>query len=118
MASAEPAKGRGVRQRLAMPGGEITLIDESYNANPASVGAALAVLGHAKPGKAGRRIAVLGDMLELGEHGPALHAGVFEAMDAAKVQHAFAWSAVPEAFTANSPPRGAPVTSNIRPRTP
>ena len=49
-----------------MPGGRALLIDESYNANPASMAAALALLGQAPIGQRGRRIAVLGDMLELG----------------------------------------------------
>jgi UDP-N-acetylmuramoyl-tripeptide--D-alanyl-D-alanine ligase len=61
--------GRGARRRLPFGGGEILLIDESYNASPAAVGAALETLGLAE----GRRIAVLGDMLELGAHGPAEH---------------------------------------------
>ena len=41
LATAQPAKGRGVRERLRIGGGELLLIDESYNANPASVRAAL-----------------------------------------------------------------------------
>ncbi len=90
LATAQPAKGRGVRERLQINGGELLVIDESYNANPASVGAALALLGASQPGKGGRRIAVLGDMLELGEEGPALHAGLFEPMDAAKVDVLYA----------------------------
>ena len=49
------------------PDGEATIIDESYNANPASMRAALALLGAAKPGPNGRRIAIIGDMLELGD---------------------------------------------------
>jgi len=56
-----------------MPGGKALLIDESYNANPASMRAALALLGHANVGPLGRRIAVLGDMLELGPRGADLH---------------------------------------------
>ena len=76
LATAEPAKGRGVREELATPDGSLLLIDESYNANPASMRAALAVLGAAATGKNGRRIAVLGDMLELGPAAPTLHAEI------------------------------------------
>jgi UDP-N-acetylmuramoyl-tripeptide--D-alanyl-D-alanine ligase len=68
-----PASGRGARVRLEAPGGPVLLIDESYNANPASMRAALALLGHAEIGPQGRRIAVLGDMLELGPAGADLH---------------------------------------------
>ena len=56
-----------------MPGGAALLIDESYNANPVSMRAALALLGQAQIGPRGRRIAVLGDMLELGSQADALH---------------------------------------------
>jgi len=90
LANAEPAKGRGMRQRLRVDGGEILLIDESYNANPASVRAALALLAQAKPGKGGRRIAVLGDMLELGEFGAALHGDLVQPVDEAQVDVLYA----------------------------
>ncbi|HUR44087.1 MAG TPA: UDP-N-acetylmuramoylalanyl-D-glutamyl-2,6-diaminopimelate--D-alanyl-D-alanine ligase [Aestuariivirga sp.] len=90
LAVVEPAKGRGVRQRLGAPGGDILLIDESYNANPASVRAALALLASAKPGYGGRRIAVLGDMLELGHHGPLLHGELAGPVDAAQVDALYA----------------------------
>ena len=63
----KPAAGRGVRASLRVPGGSALLIDESYNANPASMAAAIALLGQAPVGGQGRRIAVLGDMLELGQ---------------------------------------------------
>jgi UDP-N-acetylmuramoyl-tripeptide--D-alanyl-D-alanine ligase len=81
LAHLEPQKGRGVRFKLDAPDGAITVIDESYNANPASVRAALALLGQASPGRGGRRIAVLGDMLELGDEGPRLHAELAAAVD-------------------------------------
>ncbi len=80
-----PAPGRGGRYRLALPGGEALLIDESYNANPASMRAALASLAAARPGPGGRRLAVLGDMLELGEQAPRLHAALAAEAEAAKV---------------------------------
>ena len=69
-----PQKGRGERFSVATPDGSATIIDESYNANPASMRAALALLGAAKPGPNGRRIAVIGVMLELGADGAAMHA--------------------------------------------
>lgn len=74
--------GRGARHKIAIGAGSALLIDESYNANPASMAATLAVLG-ATP--ATRRIAVLGAMRELGPEGAALHAGLAEAVLAAKV---------------------------------
>lgn len=78
----EPATGRGARRTLHLANGDATLIDESYNANPASMAAALNVLGQAAVGPHGRRIAVLGDMLELGPTSPALHRGLNEAVKA------------------------------------
>jgi UDP-N-acetylmuramoyl-tripeptide--D-alanyl-D-alanine ligase len=78
----EPAVGRGARRALEVGNGEVTLIDESYNANPASMAAALNVLGSAAVGPQGRRIAVLGDMLELGPTAPALHRDLNEAIKA------------------------------------
>jgi UDP-N-acetylmuramoyl-tripeptide--D-alanyl-D-alanine ligase len=78
----EPAAGRGGRRALELANGEATLIDESYNANPASMAAALSVLGRAAIGPHGRRIAVLGDMLELGPTSAALHRGLIEAIKA------------------------------------
>ena len=72
-----PIAGRGARQKIALRGGEALLLDESYNASAASIRAALAVL---KLQPATRRIAVLGDMLELGEHEAAEHMGLVEAV--------------------------------------
>lgn len=74
LANVAAIKGRGQQRRLGGPGRHFVLIDDSYNANPASMRAALAVLGRVAPGPGGRRIAVLGDMLELGADAAALHA--------------------------------------------
>ena len=77
LADVAPAQGRGARETLQLdrdePTSHFVLIDESYNANPASMRAAIDLLGSAKPSGEGRRIAVLGDMLELGPGGPELH---------------------------------------------
>ncbi len=71
--------GRGLRRPIPVQGGTALLMDESYNASEASVRASLAVLA-AQPG---RRIAVFGDMLEMGEAGPAIHNGLADAVAAA-----------------------------------
>jgi UDP-N-acetylmuramoyl-tripeptide--D-alanyl-D-alanine ligase len=73
LAGFTPVAGRGLRRMIAVPGGTALLLDESYNGNGASMRAALAVL---KLQPAQRRIAVLGDMLELGDEGPAEHAAL------------------------------------------
>jgi UDP-N-acetylmuramoyl-tripeptide--D-alanyl-D-alanine ligase len=73
LANFVPAKGRGERIILAAKSGPFTLIDESYNANPVSMRAALELLGATLPGPGGRRIAALGDMLELGLEGADMH---------------------------------------------
>jgi UDP-N-acetylmuramoyl-tripeptide--D-alanyl-D-alanine ligase len=75
-------KGRGERVQLTHPGGAFTLVDESYNANPASMCAALALLGQIKPERNGRRIAVLGDMRELGEDAPKQHLRLLQPIEA------------------------------------
>ncbi|MEQ1943031.1 UDP-N-acetylmuramoylalanyl-D-glutamyl-2,6-diaminopimelate--D-alanyl-D-alanine ligase [Mesorhizobium sp. VNQ89] len=69
-------EGRGKRHVLRHPDGPVTLIDESYNANPASMKAAMSLLDATPVTGEGRRIAVLGDMLELGAHSQALHSGL------------------------------------------
>jgi UDP-N-acetylmuramoyl-tripeptide--D-alanyl-D-alanine ligase len=74
-------KGRGAR--LAVGG--VAVIDESYNANPASMAAALSLLAQGR----GRRIAVLGDMLEMGSDAPALHAGLRDAVAASQADLVF-----------------------------
>ncbi|MBC9209897.1 UDP-N-acetylmuramoyl-tripeptide--D-alanyl-D-alanine ligase [Roseomonas aerophila] len=73
LSSFRPGAGRGARVPFAVPGGEALLLDESYNGQPPAMRAALAVLGTQQ---AARRLAVLGDMRELGDFGPALHEGL------------------------------------------
>ena len=77
--------GRGARTLLDAPGGQILLVDETYNANPASMRAALATMGSIPREEFPRRVAVLGDMLELGEASADLHRALKEAIDAAGV---------------------------------
>lgn len=74
MATLSALQGRGKRYRLDRADGAIELIDESYNASPASMRAAIAVLAAITPKGKGRRIAVLGEMLELGDDTERLHA--------------------------------------------
>jgi UDP-N-acetylmuramoyl-tripeptide--D-alanyl-D-alanine ligase len=69
-AAAAPAAGRGVVHRVRWAAGEVTVIDDSYNSNPDALGKALAGAAQLP---AGRRVAVLGDMLELGPEGPRFH---------------------------------------------
>jgi UDP-N-acetylmuramoyl-tripeptide--D-alanyl-D-alanine ligase len=84
-----PQKGRGERFSVPTPDGPATIIDESYNANPASMRAALALLAATKPGPKGRRIAVIGDMLELGPKAAAMHAELAADLSANKVDLLF-----------------------------
>jgi UDP-N-acetylmuramoyl-tripeptide--D-alanyl-D-alanine ligase len=103
LAQLQPAQGRGVRATLRVPGGSALLIDESYNANPASMAAAIALLGQPPVGGQGRRIAVLGDMLELGPSGADLHRSLAAPLKDANVDLVFCsgplmrslWEALP-----------------------
>jgi UDP-N-acetylmuramoyl-tripeptide--D-alanyl-D-alanine ligase len=81
--------GRGRRHGIAVAGGTAELIDESYNASPASMRAAFAVLAAAEPGKGGRRIAALGDMLELGDDARDLHAALAQPLVDARIDLVF-----------------------------
>lgn len=74
--SFRPMRGRGQRHSVRLDDGDFTLIDESYNASPASMRAALEVLGAATRGPDGRTIAVLGDMLEIGDTAAEAHASL------------------------------------------
>ncbi|MBL4757839.1 MAG: UDP-N-acetylmuramoylalanyl-D-glutamyl-2,6-diaminopimelate--D-alanyl-D-alanine ligase [Rhizobiales bacterium] len=84
-----PPIGRGSRHEFQLGSETLTLIDESYNANPASMRAAILTLGQSDVTAGGRRIAVLGDMLELGEQSGALHAGLSEAIANAGIDLVF-----------------------------
>lgn len=103
LAKLQPAPGRGTRKTLAMPGGKALLIDDSYNANPASMRAAIALLGQAPVGARGRRIAILGDMLELGPKSRLLHRELSGPLEDAKIDLVFCsgpamaslWEALP-----------------------
>ncbi|HEY6870020.1 MAG TPA: UDP-N-acetylmuramoyl-tripeptide--D-alanyl-D-alanine ligase, partial [Novosphingobium sp.] len=85
LAELEGMKGRGARQQIPARGGEALLIDESYNANPASMAATLAQLGTTP---ARRRIAILGAMKELGAHGAQFHRDLAAPLAAAAVDFA------------------------------
>jgi UDP-N-acetylmuramoyl-tripeptide--D-alanyl-D-alanine ligase len=122
----KPASGRGVQIELELPGGSAFIIDDSYNANPASVGAALALLGQTPVGPHGRRIAVLGDMLELGSRGRALHRGLVADVNTNSIDLVFCcgplmralWQALPASrrggYAENSAALEAQVLAAIR----
>ncbi|MEZ5890279.1 MAG: UDP-N-acetylmuramoylalanyl-D-glutamyl-2,6-diaminopimelate--D-alanyl-D-alanine ligase [Xanthobacteraceae bacterium] len=126
LAQQTPAPGRGVRMPIEVQGGTALLIDESYNANPTSMRAALALLGDAPLGPRGRRIAVLGDMLELGSVGADLHRELATPIDAHAIDLVFCagplmaalWEALPAnrrgAYAATAEDLEAEVASALR----
>lgn len=87
-----PYKGRGVRERVPLDPGDaeqsLILLDDAYNANPTSMAAALEVLAATEAGK-GRRIAILGDMMELGPDAQALHAGLADLPAMARIDRVY-----------------------------
>jgi UDP-N-acetylmuramoyl-tripeptide--D-alanyl-D-alanine ligase len=101
LADLQAEAGRGRRHRL---GGDITLIDESYNANPASMKAAIDLLDRTEPARGGRRIAVLGDMLELGAHAERLHAGLADLIAPTKTDLVYLGGPEMTALAARLPP--------------
>jgi UDP-N-acetylmuramoyl-tripeptide--D-alanyl-D-alanine ligase len=123
-----PVKGRGVTFEVALPdGGSFRIVDETYNASPAAVKAVLTVFGMSAPGAGGRRLVALGDMLELGEAGPAEHAGLAPALAAAQADLVFTagpltrhlHDALPDAMrgahAADSEALAAAVAASVRP---
>ena len=88
-ATLAPAAGRGARRRIQLADGPFELIDDSYNANPTSMAAAFDVLGRARLSAQGRRIAALGDMLELGVHSADMHAGLAQPIREAGIHQVF-----------------------------
>ena len=104
-ATLAPLTGRGAREEIALPGGgHFGLIDDCYNANPSSLRAAVAVLGGSRPGDGGRRIAVLGDMLELGADGERLHAGLATPIADAGIDLVFTCGSLMAALAEALPP--------------
>ena len=89
LAEVKASPGRGARRMLKFGGGTIELLDESYNANPVSVRAMLAVLARTEPASGGRRLLALGDMRELGEGADAYHAGLADAVAASGAAQVF-----------------------------
>ena len=81
LADVKPPQGRGARLSWGDGDDRITLIDESYNANPTSMRAAFALLSSTEVGINGRRIALLGDMLELGQEAETFHAGLASSIE-------------------------------------
>ncbi|KQY27050.1 UDP-N-acetylmuramoylalanyl-D-glutamyl-2,6-diaminopimelate--D-alanyl-D-alanine ligase [Rhizobium sp. Root482] len=94
LASLQPEKGRGARHRLSIGAGSFVLIDESYNANPASMLAAIALLSDTQLADDGRRIAILGDMLEMGEFSDSVHADLAQPLIDAGIRDV--WLAGPQ----------------------
>lgn len=81
--------GRGEQFEVSIAEGCFKLIDESYNASPEAVSASLAVLGEQPVGENGRRIAVLGDMLEMGDDSPRMHAEIAQVLEETSIDQVF-----------------------------
>jgi UDP-N-acetylmuramoyl-tripeptide--D-alanyl-D-alanine ligase len=104
--SSEAVEGRGNRLHIPLEAGQppVTVIDESYNANPASMQAAFRVFEMTPLPKGARRIAVLGDMLELGKDGPQIHAELANPLLRAKIDLLFCCGKLMDALYQSLPP--------------
>lgn len=106
LAGAEAVSGRGERHVIACADGDAILIDDAYNASPSSMCAAMQTAALVNPDSDGRRIAVLGDMLELGDESLRAHADLLGAITETGISRVFAvgplmqslWSTLPEAL--------------------
>ena len=121
MASFSAPTGRGQTVSLKTPRGDVMLIDESYNANPTSMRAALALLGQTPVAMDGRRVAILGDMLELGAQAADLHRALAADIEAANIDLVFAsgpmmkhlFDALPERLRSRWSPTSAGLTDAV-----
>jgi UDP-N-acetylmuramoyl-tripeptide--D-alanyl-D-alanine ligase len=91
LADVTPPAGRGEILTVKLPSGEgtFTLIDDAYNANPTSMMAGIKVLSQSKPGEEGRKIAVLGEMRELGDEAQKMHADLHHPLTAMEIDQVF-----------------------------
>jgi UDP-N-acetylmuramoyl-tripeptide--D-alanyl-D-alanine ligase len=89
LAALSPPEGRGARTEIVLRDGSFLLIDESYNANPASMRAAIELLGGSPVASSGRRVAVLGDMLEMGAESPSFHAALAPLIESAQIDRVY-----------------------------
>mgnify|MGYP000483507577 CR=1 FL=1 len=91
LADVTPPAGRGETHIVKLPSGDgtFTLIDDAYNAYPTSMMAGIKVLSSSKPGEGGRKIAVLGDMRELGDDAVRLHADLHQPLTALEIDRVF-----------------------------
>jgi len=102
-------QGRGQQHRIPISGGEILLIDDAYNANLASMRAGLSIVAGIPVPSNGRRLVVLGEMLELGNQADAHHQQLMEIVSSCHIDLVFAvgGAAMKEAFHSHIPPEKA-----------
>ena len=111
LADLRPPAGRGERRRIAVAGGHALLIDESYNANPASMRAALAVLGQRRPAGG---VAASGRYAGTGRDSAPLHAALAQSIDGAEVDLVFTCGPSMAWLRDALPPAGAVRMAPIR----